>query len=138
MASGNGSGNGAKFWADPVKMTDLAMAIINRVGLPLVILGLVAYYLMPAHLAFMHTATEAQQQQTAIIQELKDTATRALSSQSSANERIESLTRAIATGDREKLNGLETIENKVDRAGQTLTTIDAKVDAVKAALEKKP
>lgn len=135
MANGDQPSKGG-FSLDPIRVADLAMNIINKVGLPLVLLGIVMYWLAPAHLEFLETATREQKKQTEIVSSLKTTAEKALESDSDANARIEALTKAIGTGDRQKLESLEGIEAKLDQNGKTLDAVHQKVDAIKASVNK--
>lgn len=137
MEHGNG-GKPSSFMLDPVKMADLGMNIINKVGLPLVLLFIVGYWLAPAHLEFLDTATMEQKKQTAIVSSLKDTAEKALSTQGQVNQHISDLTQAIGEADRKKLEQLERFGSKLDQNGQTLEVIHEKVDKIKTAVERVP
>jgi len=121
---------------DPAAAADLAMTIINRVGLPLVILGVIAYYLVPAHLTFLETATEQQKKQTEIVDSMRVTAEKALNDQSTSNARVEALTEAIGSADLKKLETLDTIAGKIDDHGTQINRVESKVDEIRASVKK--
>lgn len=114
----------SKGWnIDPMRAFDLTMNVVNRLGLPLVLLGLLGWYLVPAHLKFLETATESQRTQTEIVRRLGDTATKVFN--------------ALSENDLSKLRNLDEIGHKLDEHGQVIVRVEKKVDEVKTVVEKK-
>lgn len=122
------------FLLDPVKSADFAMTLINKVGLPLLLLGFVGWYLAPAHLKFLETASEEQKRQTTIINEMRETASKSFAAQADNDKAMRELVEAIGSGDSRKLESLEVIEGKVDRNGHTLEEIHEKVNGIHSAV----